>query len=288
MIKKIIFHSKADQNYKDDRYLPQSVKQNIPSWYRKADKHKKKPDGLYLLEWFRKPDGKVDLHRVRSWKSCPAILDTFTTGYYLFTPCDITIKKVDGEYTVSLSEKWDASKNISQKIAKTHMGEALPWGASPTPEMSNSNPFLFCAIRGPESGFPTPPGYEDTHFFWTTQWFPKIPEGYTALFTHPLNRFDLDFLTISGFVDCESFNNAGRMPFFIKKGFEGVIPAGTPYTQIIPFKNEKWKSEIIDYSPEEIKNNYAKDNLNSYESEMPQHDEDSHYKQKFWLKKEYE
>ena len=54
----------------------------------------------------------------------------------------------------------------------------------------------------------------------------------------PINRFDLPFLSISGFIDCNyGFSLAGNMPFFIKKGFEGVIPAGTPYMQIIPIKN---------------------------------------------------
>ena len=32
----------------------------------------------------------------------------------------------------------------------------------------------------------------------------------------------------------------GNVPFFIKSGFEGVIPAGTPIAQLIPIKREKW------------------------------------------------
>ena len=34
------------------------------------------------------------------------------------------------------------------------------------------------------------------------------------------------------------------MPFFIIKGFTGILPAGTPYAQILPFKRENWSSEV--------------------------------------------
>ena len=39
----------------------------------------------------------------------------------------------------------------------------------------------------------------------------------------------------------------GQIPFFIKKGFEGIIPKGTPFAQLIPFRKETWVSEE-DYS----------------------------------------
>jgi hypothetical protein len=34
------------------------------------------------------------------------------------------------------------------------------------------------------------------------------------------------------------------MPFFVVKGFTGIIPAGTPYAQMLPFKRENWESEV--------------------------------------------
>jgi len=37
----------------------------------------------------------------------------------------------------------------------------------------------------------------------------------------------------------------GNVPFFFSKDFEGIIPMGTPIAQIIPFKRDDWKSEII-------------------------------------------
>jgi hypothetical protein len=42
------------------------------------------------------------------------------------------------------------------------------------------------------------------------------------------------------------------MPFFLIIGFSGVIPAGTPYVQMIPFKREDWASEIVIENPNKI------------------------------------
>jgi hypothetical protein len=48
---------------------------------------------------------------------------------------------------------------------------------------------------------------------------------------------------LSGIVD-STILHEGSIPFFIKKGFEGIIPAGTPILQIIPFKKDNWTSKV--------------------------------------------
>jgi hypothetical protein len=35
----------------------------------------------------------------------------------------------------------------------------------------------------------------------------------------------------------------GSIPFYVKEGFEGVIPQGTPIAQLIPFRQENWLSK---------------------------------------------
>jgi hypothetical protein len=72
----------------------------------------------------------------------------------------------------------------------------------------------------------------------------ELPEGYSALYTQPFNRFELPFLTTSGIVDNDKVHLPGTMPFFVLKGVAGILPAGTPYAQIIPFKREHWESEV--------------------------------------------
>jgi hypothetical protein len=78
------------------------------------------------------------------------------------------------------------------------------------------------------------------------------------MISHPANRFDLPFTTLSGIVDSDTALHEGNLPFFIKEGFEGLIPKGTPIFQIIPFKRENWKSEIDrDISIEANKNAFS-------------------------------
>ena len=65
------------------------------------------------------------------------------------------------------------------------------------------------------------------------------------MITHPLNRNDLPFITISGIVDGNFAISAdGNVPFYIKNNFEGIIPQGTPIAQLIPFYRQNWFFKI--------------------------------------------
>jgi hypothetical protein len=85
-----------------------------------------------------------------------------------------------------------------------------------------------------------PHGHDDTHFVWYFPYSFKTPKGYSVLFSQPFNRYDLPFTTLSAIIDTDDAVIRGRIPFFIKKDFEGIIPAGTPIAQIIPFKRDEW------------------------------------------------
>jgi hypothetical protein len=81
------------------------------------------------------------------------------------------------------------------------------------------------------------------HFVWQTMVALNLPKGYSCIITHPLNRHDLPFISLSGIVDADSMLNEGSIPFYIKEDFEGLIKTGTPILQVIPFKREGWKLE---------------------------------------------
>jgi hypothetical protein len=68
----------------------------------------------------------------------------------------------------------------------------------------------------------------------------------------------------------------GNLPFFIKEGFEGIIKAGTPIFQIIPFMREQWTMELNENLLEECdtRNNKYKEN--------------NFYKKYYWDRKQYE
>lgn len=122
-----------------------------------------------------------------------------------------------------------------------------------------------------------PPGYSKTPFKFTNQWIIETPKGYSALFVHPLNRTDLPFHTLSGFVDTDDYPNAVHFPFVIREDFEGIIPAGTPIAQIIPIRRESWKHEHQQFNPDYRKKERARFDGTIYRA----------YKNLFWKRKDY-
>lgn len=89
-----------------------------------------------------------------------------------------------------------------------------------------------------------PAGHYSREYIWDPCVSIEVPEGYSMLLTHPLNRHDLPFTTLSGIIDGGFATPPhGSFPFYIKTGFDGVIEQGTPIMQIIPFKQDIWQSE---------------------------------------------
>lgn len=121
--------------------------------------------------------------------------------------------------------------------------------------------------------------YYPIEYIWQRQWSAKLPKGYSLLITHPHNRLDLPFTTLSGLVDSDAFYHTavGNIPFYIKKGFQGLIPAGTPMYQMIPVKRDNWTSVIEPFDEiQSIKLNHQV--RNRYYGA---------YRDMFWQKKTY-
>lgn len=221
---------------------PSAAIKEIPDWFRKADRFAINP---VTKDYWQGPDGG----KVPTWKACPAIFDILGTGYVLKTPCDIRFYLKNNKMCVEIKE------NMYKD---------------------------FCSARDPMPQFVHPKGYHKEHFAWYPDWAIELPEGYSALYTTPFNRFDLPFLMTTGIVDNDKINLPGTMPFFIIRGFEGVIPAGTPYAQIIPFKREDWSSEIFIENPNNL---YKKNQKNSDKYRVK---DGGVYKNEVWSKRTYE
>ena len=190
---------------------------------------------------------KYDGGRLPSFKACPALLDIFNLGYFLLTPCDLKFYIKNNQPFIDVPEGFQD----------------------------------FCGERPPMKNFPSPNENYDKHFHWFPGWGIELPKGYSAIYTHPFNRFDLPFTTISGIIDNDKMNFSGLMPFFLQKKFEGTIPAGTPYVQIIPFKREDWEKEIINHTYEEM---YERHMLGG---ELMRTKDGGEYKKNMWSKKKY-
>lgn len=212
------------------------------------------PSVKYVPEWYNKSerwvrsDGPVIKNYAANQgvKHCVPFLEAMTSGYVLELWTDVQVTLDDGY-------------------------PAFNW-------MSQPDPII---IRDADSGslIPRPAGHHEMHLSWVGQWGIKLPKGYSYLLTHPANRFDLPFTTLTGIVDGDSFLAAGLIPFFIHKDFEGIIKAGTPIAQIYPFKRDDWKSDLGD---------------NNLRQELIQQAYDSRrhlgglYKKLHWVRKRYE
>lgn len=190
---------------------------------------------------------KYDGGRLPTFKACPALLDIFTSGYMYVTPCNLTFSLKDGQPFVEVEQGFED----------------------------------FCAERPDMKNFEIPYGHYKKHFHWYPNWAPKLPKGYSAIYTHPMNRFDLPFTTVAGIIDNDKMDTPGLMPFFLKDNFEGIIPAGTPFIQIIPFKREDWEMEIKLHDHEEIYDRHM------YQAKIYRTKDGGAYKQKTWSKKKY-
>lgn len=178
-----------------------------------------KPAKSYIPEWFKKAErfvgGKPFINNSekggKTIKLCTPFLDTFTSGY--------------------IAELWQ-----DVLVSKTSDGIHIDW---------NINELNVADVRNTNQaqGMPIPNEYDEQHFIWKFPFCFKTPPGYSVLVTHPFNRLDLPFTTLTGIIDADDVISTGNLPFLMKKNFEGIIPAGTPIAQFLPFKREDWKTK---------------------------------------------
>lgn len=212
---------------------PKPAKAYSPNWYKSIPKFS---NGSFSAIDF--PDGSVGANT--TVKSCVPFMDALLTGYIQETWCDIYVEETNGFVTYKYSSN---PKIVSHRD-------------KPSIQISESH-------------------FYNMEFVWHQPWIPKLPKGYSMLYTHPLNRLDLPFVTLDGVIDNDAFSveTAGNYPFFLKTGFTGMIPAGTPMFQMVPIRREAWSSSTG--KPFGIKQ--MGPNRHFYDG----------YKKMFWTKKEY-
>lgn len=205
----------------------------------------------FIPEWYRTAESSFiggDGKDSPGLKTCAPYMDTLLTGYTLVTPVDIYVSKnEDG----SLKLGWNGPDSLGRFV------DERPKALGAT--------------------MPRPAGHYPNHLVWSGIWGVKTPKKYSILMTHPLNRFDLPFTTSSGIIDSDEWAASGNIPFFIKEDFVGVIPAGTPFCQIIPIKRAAWKM---------ISNDAGLVDLNHTQGEFVRKPDQS-YKKTMWHRKDY-
>lgn len=176
------------------------------------------PSAKIIPDWYKetpsyrggvkKPDQTNDVPS--TIKRCLPVFDSMTAGYIIKSYVDIYVSHKYGH---------------------------------PYYEWPSTSPISFHAIEQAElhpkqNGTPYPK--------WINPWGIKTPKGYSCYFTAPMHR-DNPFEILPGIVDTDKMIAAVSFPFVLKdNNWEGMIPAGTPIAQVIPFKRDSWEMSLGD------------------------------------------
>lgn len=159
-------------------------------------------------------------------KRCPPFIDAMTHGFLIPLPCDLKVE--NGEFS------WD----FDPPVNSTNRSMRSPIAFHDSSQVAG-----------------TPFHAEDRFIikfnnFWTIE----APAGYSLLFTHPCNRQDLPFTTLTGLVDADVYRDAQvHFPaYWHNTEFSGLLPKGTPVAQCIPIKRNRWTMRTEGLSVEQI------------------------------------
>jgi hypothetical protein len=187
----------------------------------------------------KQPDGSGNT--TATIKKCMPVFDSITAGYLLLSPADIFISIKNGERIYEWS-----SYNLLQ---------------------------FHPLVQAPSH----PDGMNDQYPKWVNYWGIKTPSGYSCLFMPPVHR-DSVFSILPGIVDTDKYHVPVNFPFVLKNPeWTGLIPAGTPIAQVIPFKRDTWKMNASDKNIEVVRKQ-------SWDLSTKFFDK---YKNMFWNKKEF-
>lgn len=218
--------------------------------------NKPKPATEYIPEWYKSsvsylgPDGKkvppLPSGEIggSTVKRCMPVFDMMTAGYIMETPYDIYVRRIDGE-------------------------PYFQWGAN--------DAIVFQHVEQ----FGNHPSFRDLNYAVRINipWSIKTPKGWSIMVMQPQHHEPGPIECASGIVDTDNFSIPFNM--FLKlrdPNFEGMIPAGTPFLQIIPFKRETWQLEL---GGEKERLKYASDWRKFTTIWFDR------YKKFWWVKKEY-
>ena len=183
-----------------------------------------------LPDWFKampqKAFNAVSQSESQTVKRCPPFIDAMTYGFLIPLPCDVTVK--DGEF----SWEFDLPVNSVDNFTRSPIAFHDPSQVAGTPFHQGDR----FAIK--------------FNNFWSIE----APPGYSLLFTHPVNRADLPFTTITGLVDSDRYRDS-RVNFpahWHDMNFNGVLAKGTPVVQCIPVKREQWQARVEALSDEHV------------------------------------
>lgn len=187
-----------------EEYRPVPASKIIPEWYKKLESY---------VGGEKRPDGNAGT--TATAKRCMPIFDAITGGYIISTHADLWV-----------SQRPEEDGNVA-----------------PYYEWANFGAISF----HPKHQLPEHPdgaGHEFSYPKWNNAWAITTPPGYSSLFISPLHR-ETPIIVLSGVVDTDVYEAPVNFPFVLRNPkMDGLIPAGTPIMQVIPFKRDEFQMEI--------------------------------------------
>ena len=196
-----------------DEYVPKPADKHVPDWYKNLESYiggEKKPTG----------DGQT----TGTVKRCMPVFDAVTGGYIIPTYVDVFVSK----------------KQLFDGTTNEPTGKSIPWYEWPSFGPLGFHPIAQAPNHPSRKDLPEEAQYPK----WINPWGIKTPPGYSVLFVQPFHR-ESPFNILPGVVDTDTYTSPVNFPFVLNDwSFEGLIPAGTPMAQVIPFKRESWQMSI--------------------------------------------
>lgn len=209
MSKKILFEPTSEDA---SLFIPQPIPsaECLPNWYKNMPLHL---DGEEVTGLEKNGVSSSNL----TIKGCMPFLDSMTAGYMFILPFDIELR---------MNEQ--GMMNIRWATNIDYLGGH---GFDQAPNL------------------PVQQGSSPNVLKWKPGWKISTPTGYSCLYLHPLNRFDLPFITMSGIVDTDSYKLGVELPFRLmdtnKK--HQILEKGTPICQVVPFRRDAWDSDSVPF-----------------------------------------
>jgi hypothetical protein len=180
-----------------------------------------KPATSFLPDWYKNMPTYINIKEIPkkpTIKKCIPVFDAMTAGYIITTWTDIIVEIKEENGIRFPYFHWSSSTPQTKPIEFHELEQVANY------------PFKQQIASAPK---------------FMNAWSISTPPGYSCLFINPMHNTSKNFRILEGIVDTDKSTIAVNFPFILTNlEFEGLIPAGTPIAQVIPFKRDKWEHEI--------------------------------------------
>ena len=214
-------------------FTPKPASFFIPDWYKNMESY---------IGGVKRPSGEG--RTTATIKRCMPVFDSITSGYIIPTYVDVFV-----------SQKKEFNVETNETTEKT-----FPWYEWPSLDPLGWHPIDQAPNHPKKGNLPNNAAYPK----WMNPWSIKTPPGYSVLIISPMHRTS-NFTIFDGIVDTDTYSAPINFPFVLNKwNFEGLISAGTPMAQIIPFKRESWEMSLGNNEERLAQNSITKNITNKF------------------------